>query len=204
MKKIFVSTLVLLFVVTLSACQKTTEQKDMSMDNKAEENIAKDTQVSMKDDSSVEFDDMDMSAPQKCTWTENGEVMSVMYVDAGRMRTDSTAQEEGMNIAASMINDGEWIYSWDDDTKMGTKFKNEELEDDMADESEMEVEYTQEDAVDEAGDLLEQMKDMNYKFSCEKWSVDESVFIPPTDVQFTDMNAMMKQMENITIPQMNQ
>lgn len=38
---------------------------------------------------------------------------------------------------------------------------------------------------------------MPIDFTCKKWFIDENNFIPPADVQFTDMSAMMKQMQNI-------
>lgn len=38
---------------------------------------------------------------------------------------------------------------------------------------------------------------MPVDFSCKKWFIDENTFMPPTDVQFTDMTAMMKQFQNI-------
>lgn len=39
---------------------------------------------------------------------------------------------------------------------------------------------------------------MPVDFSCKKWFIDENTFMPPTDVQFTDMTAMMKQFQNFS------
>jgi len=42
-------------------------------------------------------------------------------------------------------------------------------------------------------------------YECERWTVDASLFVPPPDVEFTDMTAMMEAMmqdmpEGMTMP----
>jgi hypothetical protein len=138
-----------------------------------------------------------MSQKQKCTLTQNGDVVSVIYIDGERVRMDGQGgfipQEGAQGSQGSMINDGAWVYMWDDVEKKG--FKTPVEEDDVMEEDidvDVEMEESGEYSVEE---LIAQSQEENVEYSCEKWKVDEAVFIPPTDVEFVDLSQMMQQFD---------
>lgn len=102
------------------------------------------------------------------------------YVDGKnkKFRTEAeiTATGEGMkNMQVKTISDGAYVYTWNSlNDKAGFKMK-----------------ITEEKNDSEPG----QTQDLNQeiKFRCRSWKVDNSMFELPSGVQFTDMDAMMKQ-----------
>lgn len=187
MKKVFFAGFVALFIIAgLSAC-KPPAQEGVQADVQTDE-VAVDTSQEKEDGifSGSIKDLIGLDVSQKCTMTENGKVVGVIYVDGERVRMDGSDGQAGMS---SMINDGEWIYMWDTATKSGMKMKNEDTEEMVAEsEGEVEVDVDEEMTPEGIGEAV-------YDYSCGKWKVDESVFVPPTDVEFQDMDAMLKQME---------
>lgn len=102
------------------------------------------------------------------------------YVDGKnkKFRTEAeiTAVGEGMkNMQVKTISDGAYVYTWNSlNDKAGFKMK-----------------ITEEKSDSEPG----QTQDLNQeiKFRCRSWKVDNSMFELPSGVQFTDMDAMIKQ-----------
>lgn len=111
---------------------------------------------------------------------------STLYTDGEKLRINS----EGMSLMGEkegaeffIINDGEWIWTWDSTTKEGTKFP--------AEAPELDQEYLIDEATDtDAFDGEVELTDTRGKFtySCSKWSVDNSMFTPPEDVTFVDFS----------------
>ena len=125
----------------------------------------------------------------ECTFTfmaeagESGE--GVGYFAGEQMRVDSTYVIDGQTYLSYYIYSDERMYTWgempegDFAITMPTDYDER-----MGGES---TEWSE--AADTPVDI-----DDEVMYDCQPWSVDASVFVPPTSVQFMDMDAMMQGM----------
>lgn len=119
---------------------------------------------------------------RKCTSEyENGGTM-VMYTDGENVRVESNDLETDILGEATYytIADSEWIYTWNSGSQEGTKFPVVEGEEEDWDiDEDFDEQAFEEDmqSVDGYGE---------FTYSCERWNVDASMFVPPADVTFTD------------------
>lgn len=132
---------------------------------------------------------------QQCTYAytdeKTGKSEGIMLMANGKVRGVYTLTDpKGVVTKGNMINDGAYSYVWDDTTKTGMK-----------------IEMTAElkNMGDELSEDSPQVAEMNKKtdYRCKPWVVDTSTFIPPTDVQFSDLSKMMENLNispNITAP----
>jgi hypothetical protein len=197
MKKAIILSILTFAVVSLSACGSDVEQAQEIIKESAKNQVQeKVQQVKQNADGVVTGtikDLMAMGQKQKCTW-ETPEAKGVVYVDGNKIRTNITMlkveeniPEEMKNMEINTIDDGQWMYTWNEGSDTGTKMKSEvidELGDDM---TETEVDMPVEDNM--IDDMMDEQA-MNYK--CVKWTGDKSQFIPPKNVKFQDMGAMMQ------------
>lgn len=125
------------------------------------------------------------SQSQVCTYTSGEESGTVYVAGDKQLRMDfrSTNPEHG---SGGMIMTAEKNYIWDDATKEG--FITLNIEDDAATEGQNEENESLLD--DEDGGVN---VDEEYDFKCENWRVDSGLFVPPADVTFVDMDAMMQE-----------
>jgi len=117
-----------------------------------------------------------------CTYEMDGEEIK-SYMKKGKVRT-----EMGDFIT---ISDGEYIWSWSEKERTGTKMSvREPDEDEQPGKMEMPTK-------EEMQDINEMMKKMQeeMKASCKPASISDDKFVPPSDVTFTDMDEQMKKME---------
>jgi hypothetical protein len=125
------------------------------------------------------------NVPQKCTFSatdETGSTEGTTYVSGGKVRSDATVTDEGETTVSHMISDGKTNYIWTDGEKNG--FKMTVPEEDAEDIS----------APDSADTPVSNEVDMDQKtdYKCAAWIPDNSVFVPPTNVTFTDFSQMME------------
>lgn len=126
------------------------------------------------------------------TYTD-GKGSGKIYVNDKKFRGDFDTMVDGKAYMSHMISDGTYAYTWTDDTKQGTKFSVEAME---------KVSASPTSAQTQQGADL----DANVDMKCSGWGVDNSKFIPPSDVTFTDMSAIMEKMTTPAssgAPQMN-
>ncbi len=112
---------------------------------------------------------------RKCTFktTEAGvESSGTVYAGGGKMRGDFTSTIEGKETMSHMIYDGTTSYIWMDGQATGFK---------MALDAEQTASAEQNQSVD---------VNKNYEFDCDSWSVDNSKFEVPGNVEFSDFSAM--------------
>lgn len=118
---------------------------------------------------------LNMKKPMKCSWkqeaTKGDEVTNIMYLDNGKFYQDVTMGDMGH---AYTINDGEYLYIWNDFTNLANKIKAD-------------------DAAAGTGTPEQGQTGLNLKhdFVCENWSVDSSVFKVPADKNFEDITEEM-------------
>lgn len=92
---------------------------------------------------------------------------------------------------SSMISDGEFIYNWSDESKMGTKMKIVEPEE-VAENPE-----TTDGSLDNSGEFsqpsdLRDFYDQGYNVECSPSDIADSEFVVPADVKFTDLTEMIQ------------
>lgn len=88
-----------------------------------------------------------------------------------RGNSEVLAKSNNQKVQASFIIDGQTMYSWSSAMNDGIKFS---FDSNKADE------YAQQQGVDYG-------KELNY--DCDSWSADNSLFIPPSNIKFMDLNA---------------
>jgi hypothetical protein len=127
-----------------------------------------------------------LNRPLECAFTYEAEDIrheGNVFVDGKKSRVESMYQDDaGMMFASSMITDGEMMYMWGSSPQ-----------------GEMAIKMRVPDATTQntqAPTKNQNPIDPNtaVDYSCESWRVDGSIFVPPTDVQFIDMDEMMKGM----------
>jgi len=114
------------------------------------------------------------------------ESTGVFYTDGERLRVEMTATSPEGSFNSNMINDGEFIYTWGDTPEgmMAIKMVNPETS---------ETDTTVHDTASPSPDSNSYVDvDEEVSYDCDRWTVDNSVFTPPSDVEFMDMAAMMQ------------
>jgi len=128
----------------------------------------------------------------KCTFSQNDQyaVQSwTMYVDGQKVRGDYTATGTDVNATpwnGHILSDGEWHYNWGtyQGQNVATKVKLSSIETDVNVNSNTNVQTYD--------------YDQSTNMDCDDWRVDNSLFVPPSDVSFTDLSAQMEQIEAMT------
>lgn len=132
---------------------------------------------------------MAMGQSYSCTFEATDETVTTsgtVYV-AGDGRMNGAFLSTGMGdepITSYVINDGDYYYNWSSDSMEGFQTKIEA--DDTASVGD-EPEYSGETADDGSSDAA-------YDFECAPWRVDNSLFVPPSNITFTDISAQMDAM----------
>lgn len=131
----------------------------------------------------------------KCTYTstdENATTEGITYTANGKVRSDSTITPTNTGIAMSSysIIDGEYMYSWGGEMPQGMKMKLDAM-------TEMENMAKTKTETDTQIPKEATLYDEAYDYDCEPWRVDASLFVPPSNVTFTDYSEMMKGMGDL-------
>lgn len=110
----------------------------------------------------------------------------VFYTDGERFRVDAVHTTSEGTITSNIINDGEYAYTWGDTPNGTIGIKTPHTNMDTSVDS-----YGEFSAQDEGSyvDIDEQVT-----YDCDRWNVDASVFVPPSTIEFMDMETMMREM----------
>ncbi len=108
---------------------------------------------------------------------DNSQMNGKTYVSGKRVRADFTG--------GHMIQDGTYAYMWSDTQATGTKIKVDAM-----------AELAKNAATPTGQTQKTQTVDENEKASmnCSAWITDESQFVPPTNITFTDLSEMLKKL----------
>ncbi len=110
-------------------------------------------------------------------------------------------QQDPQDSYGMMIFDGQYTYTWNDQTKQGLKMEIPQDQSQPNDQADQVPDLTQED-------IQRQYEDLGYTMKCNPQDISENEFTPPQDVQFTDMSQMVKdlpaQMSEEQLEQMQQ
>lgn len=121
------------------------------------------------------------NTPTTCTFEiqQPGAQMvgTAYFIGENKLRADfTTTPETGEKVDSYSIRDNNTMYVWSSLSNMGTKFTiNEDTATVPSDQNPTEV-----------------LKRPDVEYHCSPWLVDESKFVPPTDINFTDMNNQLK------------
>lgn len=130
---------------------------------------------------------------QTCTYTdklEGSDITGTSYMASGKMRSDFDSVINGKTMSTHMIMDGNTSYTWTDGQATG--FKMTINPDDLEKDESVDA-NTNSSAGRQSVDVN---KVIDYK--CGNWTVDNSLFIPPSDIKFTDFSTMMKPQTDIS------
>mgnify|MGYP007044106072 CR=1 FL=1 len=89
----------------------------------------------------------------------------------------------------SMINDGEWAYMWNG--KNGNKFNLKEIQQGANPSANSQDETTN------WKDWAKGMEANGANYDCNPTVVTDADFTPPSDVEFQDLNALMKSFQQV-------
>lgn len=87
-------------------------------------------------------------------------------------------QADGTEVSSNIMRDGEYNYIWTSEQEEGIKTKIDPEEDTLFDSG---------DETSGTTDISNDVAD----FDCQPWSVDQTMFAPPTNIKFTDLSSMM-------------
>lgn len=122
---------------------------------------------------------MQVGTPMKCVSTYEGQT-STIYMKGSKMRMDtSPADAHGIYTADTM-------YTWQG--SQGMMMKMEDVKKMAEKQGQAYQQQTQEDVVSKAQET---------NAECMAFDVPESMFVPPSEVQFQDFGEMMKQLEGM-------
>lgn len=154
--------------------------------------------VSQMDNETQEFAKaIESGKPTVCTMTKAGDTME--YSIKGKMmKIDTTSlskndKGEEVKTVGHMISDTKFLYTWDDKTKSGAKMAipTEEETKKIAEDSKKLQADSKVPKLESEADF-DSYKNEGYTVSCKAGNVDDSLFVPPTDVKFVDPAEMMR------------
>lgn len=148
--------------------------------------------------------------PLRCLITNPDNSELAYYLKGSKMKT-AFLQDETFSY---MINDGEYTYIWQEGSLEGIKTALP-TEEEMAETVEQTEDYAKDYPDFYNPDAIVEYEKTGYKVDCQKDSFGDEMFVPPTNVVFTDFatqmqesfskmqeeNAVPEGMENFEIPE---
>ncbi len=134
----------------------------------------------------------------KCSYQiQDAEV--TVYAKGQKMRVEGMSLDNNGQGSGGMINDGEWIYIWNDENKEGMKYNLKTLE-----ELNQEVESEEVENYQNPEEWAKQVE-AEYEVKCEPTAISDSRFNPPENVEFKDLTEMLQKAQDLqqTIPSPN-
>lgn len=124
----------------------------------------------------------------KCTYSDSyGEV--VVWAKAGKVRSEGSSFGMQGNEKGGMINDGEYLYIWQESDKTGLKYKLSVFEAENQD-SEIPPGVNPQTWAETIQN--------QYEYSCQAVNEGEEIFTPPADVEFQDMTELLQKAEEFS------
>lgn len=130
--------------------------------------------------------------PMQCSFksTVDGvESSGTVYVSGKNMRGDFKGMYDGKEESTHMIRSDDTNYIWSDGDGKGMMMKISAEDVESLKKNMMEVQKSNPQAVDVDGQTMD--------YNCKSWVPEGTSFTPPTDIEFTDMSAMMNQMKKM-------
>lgn len=132
---------------------------------------------------------LDLGQSYSCTFggvdEAGNELSGTVYVASGNKLSGefNMVQSGGETVQSNVISDGTYNYIWSDLLEDGLKTKIEEGDTSIFGE-------------DGASDNSTGVSDTdNYDFNCSPWATDNSMFVPPANINFVDLSEQMMQIQ---------
>ena len=179
-KVLILLTLVFLFLVVGLSYAYVMSMKNAQKEPNQTDNIKPVVKEEPTNGSKTVFDLINMNKPLSCTFTSSDPQMDgQVFVLGKKMRGNFKIDDgNGKKMESYVVSDGMTLYLWGDVMAQGIKMNISEL-------------YV--DNVKENNNLKTFNESFNY--DCTDWVVDESYFVAPTDVTFTDATALQEMVQ---------
>jgi len=180
MKKIIQLGLVLSSALILSACGLQTKSSLQKNNNNQTQNQTQ--KFSLKDLIS-------QGVSQKCTWEYNqdGQKSSgEMLIKGNKFNQTIKVNNPNGQTDFKSISDGQWLYTWSNDSTTGNMAFKTKLEDPQ-------------NSTDQSNNQSSSGVnwDQQYDFHCSPTVTTDSDFQPPKDINFLDMNDYLESMQKL-------
>ncbi len=126
----------------------------------------------------------------KCTFSydddDAGSTQGTTYVSGQKMRGDyAVVTSKNETIESHMISDGTWMYTWGSALPQGMKMK-------------MDTFSADETSAQDAQAVNQNIKELQNKvdYKCQGWSVDNSKFELPSEIEFTDYSEFLDKLKS--------
>ena len=190
MKKAYILVAMILIAIVLFLMLIQTQQVTAPATS---EQINTDTQNQMKEETLSGKDTFanlfKVNRPLECTFSynEDGRLNEgTVFINGKKSRIESMYNDSnGVTFASSLIVNGEIMHIWGD-----------------APQGKMAIKMKIPTSAESAGSASQSQFNLNtaVDYTCALWNVDESIFVPPSDVQFLDIDDMMQGVEGFQIP----
>lgn len=134
-------------------------------------------------------DALSKSLSLKCTYSNETGSTTTAYIKAGAVRSDTTA--ESLKSTTSLILKDKKVYIWTGKKGSMMEFDVSEMMKNVTPPTSKVTPTTQ-----KPQDMIQTLE--KFKENCKPATVADSLFVPPTDVIFTDLTKMMKSIPSIT------
>lgn len=130
----------------------------------------------------------------KCEYKDDKGIQTTTYIKAGSVRVMTTKSVESKTETNDVIMKDKTLYMWNPVTKKGFKYNIQTTTvkvspiPSVSGAMKESVEPSQKP--DQSEGVLAMIE--KFKDACKPTTVEDSVFVPPTDVSFQDVDAMMK------------
>lgn len=187
---LFIAIAVLLFIVLgiaiyLQVFAKKSNEQTKVIDP-IDQQVKVEPTVSQQEISGSFLDLLKMNKSLECRFTYSdteSNTSGVTYISGNKLRGEFTAVQNGTEVNSFMVSDGEYFYTWSSSMpNQGFKLKVEGVTNTKEEDGEKST------SKDSALSTI----DKNYTYSCKPWAADNSKFLVPTDVTFTDFSSMMQ------------
>lgn len=120
---------------------------------------------------------------QKCTFSSQdiggGNTQGTAYLTTDKMRTDLTITSSDKTSMVYVIRNGDDNYIWGSEFPNSTGLK-------------MTLSIDEYESNSDSREYFDPTKKLDY--DCSGWTVDSSVFVPPSNIKFSDLSSMMQGM----------
>lgn len=108
-----------------------------------------------------------------------------VYITGKKMRGNFTlTQADGEIMKSNVLRDDIYGYTWFEGQKQGTKIKIETSD-----------KITKDNQEENENGKLFALDDKDVDYDCKPWNVDNSMFIPPADIEFQDLSIQLEKIE---------
>ena len=139
--------------------------------------------------------------PQKCTFSDKNDdydMSGTMYIAGSRSRGDFNSVFSGKVMTSYMITKDNTTYTWQEGATTGYMMKFDPEKTAREDSGTSGQDENSEDTGFSQDQAFDPDKEIDYK--CSAWLPDNSLFNPPSNIKFTDLNAMLTPQVNQEVP----